>query len=342
MQTANTLQRNVFSALIDLIDERMDPYSVKITYDDIVAQIIKKYIRESKSNRIYDIAIFETINHFLDSNFSIENTNDFNTLLKMSSVQSNKFHENKRKTKKNIDNLLKISKDNLPFLFFDFDSESIQLTDIKAWPENKKIIQNFLFQDLPKGNGHLTYNEYLEILKKMYNEAPDGYQMTMLHMFGIRYGDDLKNYSIKNLAFEATGKDFLNVEIGKGIKLSKFVKIIEDITEVSVSGAARDIKNSGNEQVDKTNGEEVNTRFNFFKRGIKKGAEIVFAENESFVAYVENERKVMFEGRLWYLSPLTRELFTRLGKVNSSGAYQGPLYFKFNGKRLTEIPEVTN
>ena len=100
-----------------------------------------------------------------------------------------------------------------------------------------------------------------------------------------------------------------------------------------------------NIQVDKNDGEKVkrkvSARFDFIKRGITKGSQIVFADNESFIAYVENEREVMFEGELWYLSPLVRELFTRLGKVTNSGSYQGPLYFKYNGKRLTEIPEVS-
>lgn len=121
-------------------------------------------------------------------------------------------------------------------------------------------------------------------------------------------------------------------------------EILLDVSEV-IEGSEVTLYGD-NVQVVEGNGDKVkrkvSERFDFFKRGINKGTEIVFAENESFVAYVENEREVMFEGRLWYLSPLTRELFTRLGKVNSSGAYQGPLYFKFNGKRLTEIPEVTN
>ena len=35
---------------------------------------------------------------------------------------------------------------------------------------------------------------------------------------------------------------------------------------------------------------------------------------------------------------LWQELFTRNGTANSSGAYQGPLYFTFNGTKLTELP----
>ena len=46
---------------------------------------------------------------------------------------------------------------------------------------------------------------------------------------------------------------------------------------------------------------------------------------------------MLFENDQWLLSPLARELFTRSGNVNGSGAYQGPAYFTFNGTKLTEL-----
>jgi hypothetical protein len=37
---------------------------------------------------------------------------------------------------------------------------------------------------------------------------------------------------------------------------------------------------------------------------------------------------------------LATELFTRLGAVNESGAYQGPKYFTFNGTLLSDLAAV--
>ncbi|MDY0214028.1 MAG: GIY-YIG nuclease family protein [Bacilli bacterium] len=99
-----------------------------------------------------------------------------------------------------------------------------------------------------------------------------------------------------------------------------------------------------NVQVTANNGpkerKKMSARFDFYKRGIMRGLQIVFVGDETYKAIVENEREVIFEGELWYLSPLVRELYTRLGTVNSSGSYQGPLFFKYNGVRLTDIPEI--
>ncbi len=67
------------------------------------------------------------------------------------------------------------------------------------------------------------------------------------------------------------------------------------------------------------------------------GKEIQFADNSKIRANVINDREVRFEGKQWKLSPLTRELYTRMGKVNASGANKGALYWTYNGVRLTDI-----
>lgn len=52
---------------------------------------------------------------------------------------------------------------------------------------------------------------------------------------------------------------------------------------------------------------------------------------------VVNDREVEFEGKNWKLSPLTREIETRKGTVNTSGAYQGAQYWEFEGIKLVDI-----
>ena len=79
--------------------------------------------------------------------------------------------------------------------------------------------------------------------------------------------------------------------------------------------------------------------FNFFTRGIMKGEEITFKDDDSIVAKVVGEREVEYNGEIRKLSPLTREIYEKKGKLNQSGAYQGAAYWKYRGKILKEIPE---
>ncbi len=81
----------------------------------------------------------------------------------------------------------------------------------------------------------------------------------------------------------------------------------------------------------------ISHRFDFYSRGIRDGDVIQFIDDPNIKAVVQGERTVIFENETWYLSPLVKTLYTRMNNVNSSGAYQGPAYFTFNGKKLTDI-----
>ena len=79
--------------------------------------------------------------------------------------------------------------------------------------------------------------------------------------------------------------------------------------------------------------------FNFFTRGIMKGEEITFKDDDSIVAKVVGEREVEYNGEIRKLSPLTREIYEKKGKLNQSGAYQGAAYWMYKSKILKDIPE---
>lgn len=79
--------------------------------------------------------------------------------------------------------------------------------------------------------------------------------------------------------------------------------------------------------------------FNFFTRGIMKGEEITFKDDDSIVVKVVGEREVEYNGEIRKLSPLTREIYERKGKLNQSGTYQGAAYWKYKSKILKDIPE---
>ena len=64
---------------------------------------------------------------------------------------------------------------------------------------------------------------------------------------------------------------------------------------------------------------------------------ITFIKDKSIKAKVVSDNEVLFEGKKWRLSPLTRELETRRGTVTPSGSYQGSVYWEYNGNRLADM-----
>jgi len=62
----------------------------------------------------------------------------------------------------------------------------------------------------------------------MYSNAPIGDSVAMIHLFGIRYANEIikKKLSKKDIAIEANIPISFATEISKGIKLAKYVKEI--------------------------------------------------------------------------------------------------------------------
>ncbi|MFW2567758.1 McrB family protein [Aliarcobacter butzleri] len=69
----------------------------------------------------------------------------------------------------------------------------------------------------------MTEQELINELKKMYETADDKKQVASIHLFGIKYADELKNKSLKNIAEQATGKSSYFSEINKGMSLKSLL-----------------------------------------------------------------------------------------------------------------------
>ena len=67
------------------------------------------------------------------------------------------------------------------------------------------------------------------------------------------------------------------------------------------------------------------------------GLNISFIGDPSITARVVSDKEVEFEGKKWRLSPLTREIQTRKGKVSPSGAYQGAQFWEYDSIKLADI-----
>lgn len=86
-------------------------------------------------------------------------------------------------------------------------------------------------------------------------------------------------------------------------------------------------------QVERT---QQRSNFHFSMIGLNVGDVIQFDPDPSLHVTVADDKKIEFEGRLFSLSAFTVEHMPE-DKRNSSGAYQGPKFFSYNGKTLWEL-----
>ena len=67
------------------------------------------------------------------------------------------------------------------------------------------------------------------------------------------------------------------------------------------------------------------------------GETINYIDDKSIVAKVVNDKEVSFEGKLWRLSPLTREIKERRGELTPSGSYQGSIFWEYKGTKIFDM-----
>ena len=72
----------------------------------------------------------------------------------------------------------------------------------------------------------MTINELGNKLKEMYENAPKGGVLTMIHLFGIKYAEEISknNYSRKDIIEKSGISASYLTELNKGINLSKYVE----------------------------------------------------------------------------------------------------------------------
>jgi len=71
----------------------------------------------------------------------------------------------------------------------------------------------------------MTENELGRILKEMYDNAPEGYQVANIHLFGVKYAAMIHDNNFKAIDIvRASGiNQSYSTEVSKGIKLAKYV-----------------------------------------------------------------------------------------------------------------------
>lgn len=64
------------------------------------------------------------------------------------------------------------------------------------------------------------------ILSQMYNDAARGEQVTMIHLFGVKYHKEIKLVGVKEVIREAGISSTYSTEVSKAMNLAKYVKAI--------------------------------------------------------------------------------------------------------------------
>ena len=71
----------------------------------------------------------------------------------------------------------------------------------------------------------MNINELAAILRSAYHNAPDKAKVTAVHLFGIRYANELRHMLLSDLVKKADIHQSYNVEISNGIRLAKYVEL---------------------------------------------------------------------------------------------------------------------
>ena len=77
----------------------------------------------------------------------------------------------------------------------------------------------------------MTPQELADILSRMYRDAPSGEKMPKVHLFGIRYADEISacGASVAEIVrLSELSRTTLATEVGKGVKLARYVTVRPD------------------------------------------------------------------------------------------------------------------
>lgn len=137
-------------------------------------------------------------------------------------------------------------------------------------------------------------------------------------------------------------REFFNIAPSVALDIMRDIADLLEDAELAVYVDGKPVisKNKEEDKKIEANSRENERRaqkpaFKFHMIGLKVGDTVVFDELNLSVT-VASDDKVEYQGRLWSLTAFTRE-FLPEDKQNASGAYQGPKYFSYKGKTLSEL-----
>lgn len=354
-------------SLIKTIDKNFNNYSIIFKFDDIVYSVLEillcKDINEFKEFKKTQVFF----NKITNDGFTIESFQDLSKILELNNYYKSLFDGSRKEIKSELIEVLKTYSDSLIFLLIDFDFEEIQVNEINSIKTDIAQFKSSITREVKQDVRETETNdaddvEWLIIkLKEMYNSAPQGYQMSFVHLFGIRYAEQLKKQPIKRIAFEATGKESLYVEIGKGIKLSKYVYELENVSEavervldvefeykVSFSDKDTQILNQNNTIINNNYRSYVHYGSNR-KHRVKSSGIPTYFECKDFKWEGSSWKTLMSDFADWFLTKTkfnyeeivklrtqfsNQEVFSYINKTNFLGPFKNQLFINGNHTSL--------
>ncbi|MCQ2218910.1 MAG: GIY-YIG nuclease family protein [Paludibacteraceae bacterium] len=133
-------------------------------------------------------------------------------------------------------------------------------------------------------------------------------------------------------------REFFNIAPSVALDIMRDIADLLDDAELAVYVDGKPVISKSKEEdkkIEADSKEKERKAFKFHMVGLKVGDTVVFDELNLPVT-VASDDKVEYQGRLWSLSAFTRE-FLPEDKQNTSGAYQGPKYFSYEGNTLSEL-----
>ena len=137
-------------------------------------------------------------------------------------------------------------------------------------------------------------------------------------------------------------REFFNIAPSVALDIMRDIADLLDDAELAVYVDGKPVVSKSKEEDKKIEADSrekehraPKTAFKFHMIGLKVGDTIVFDEL-NLPVIVASDDKVEYQGRLWSLTAFTRE-FLPEEKQNTSGAYQGPKYFSYEGKTLWKL-----
>ncbi len=74
--------------------------------------------------------------------------------------------------------------------------------------------------------------ELISTLRQMYHDAPDGETVTMVHLFGVKFAEQIRDSgaSVKDITVRAGLPETYLTEIKKAMNLAKYVEVKPSFT----------------------------------------------------------------------------------------------------------------
>lgn len=137
-------------------------------------------------------------------------------------------------------------------------------------------------------------------------------------------------------------REFFNIAPSVALNIMRDIADLLDDAELSIYVDGKPVvsTNKGEDKKIEAESKEKQRKrqrppFKFHMIGLKVGDMVVF-DPLNISVRVATDDKIEYEGRLYSLSNFTAN-FLPEEKQNPSGAYQGPLFFSYNGKTLKDL-----